>query len=406
MLERLARGFKLSTAEDFFSNLQFFLIIYFYIKKSGNLYRGVRGGFRGRGGPRDYGENRIVNLGGDSSVPFSGGVYEGLLNEGNEGDMGEKAMEVVAGKPAAATKAIGRAEVVDSGGPADLSEGTTGDPTGELVVPLEGTASFPMSTPKPSTRGPIGTRVPLPRGGATGQPVALSGKEPGCQGSQTPIGSKRPREPSSTGSSEPERKRAPSGEPKRLFKDVVEGGCNLSVAPRDDSARPLTASQFHEIRTLLESLVFGLGDDLSQFKVSSFELVRGRGEIHCSNQFTVNWVKAQFGKTGSSLNVYKAYTGGELTPVVYRRLFSWYPRRVCPPREEMLSLLKRQNSNPKLDFGSWILHSAVPGKGGFSLILSVPSGAFEELKSRNMTLFHGLGVLSFREDSKDVNRGN
>jgi len=126
-----------------------------------------------------------------------------------------------------------------------------------------------LSTPKLMVRGrPIKARA-LPRDGATGRPVASPGEERGCQGSQTPIGGKRPREPSSPGSSEPERTRTPSGEPKRLFKDVVEAGCNLTVAPRDDSARPLTASQFHEIRTLLESLVFELEDDLSQFRVSS-----------------------------------------------------------------------------------------------------------------------------------------
>ena len=81
-------------------------------------------------------------------------------------------------------------------------------------------------------------------------------------------------------------------------------------------------------------------------------MVRGRGEIQCSNQFSANWVKAQFGKTGTFLNAHKAYTGGEITPVVYRRLFSWYPRRDAVSVKETV---------PQSEAGLWLLDLALGG---------------------------------------------
>jgi len=254
-----------------------------------------------------------------------------------------------------------------------------------------------------------------PSDGADGQPsVPRLESEDSTQteftgaGEFTPAntGVKRGRDPLSSGSCQPLRKRVAAAEPKRLFSAVVDGAEELYILPRTNLQRHLQADEFQLVRRELESRVFRLeGEFISQIRVLGFELVRGRGFVSCSNRFTSDWIRAQFNDISGSLYAYKVCKKEELPAVVYRRVFCWYPRAEVPEKSEFLQQLQLQNSEQELDVGAWRLHSATLGVGGRgrTLILDVPECVFQVLVSNNMTLFYGLGILSFREDSKAEN---
>jgi len=216
-------------------------------------------------------------------------------------------------------------------------------------------------------------------------------------------GVKRGRDPLSSGSGQPLRKRVAAAEPKRLFSSVVDGAEELYVLSRTNLQRHLLADEFQQIRRDLESRVFCLeGEFISQIRVLGFELVKGRGFVSCSNRFTSDWIRAQFDDVNGPLYAYKICKKEELPAVVYRRVFCWFPRAEVPEKNEFLQQLQLQNSEKELDVGAWRLHSATLGGGGRgrTLILDVPEFVFQVLLDSNMTLFYGLGILSFREDSK------
>jgi len=216
-------------------------------------------------------------------------------------------------------------------------------------------------------------------------------------------GVKRGRDPLSSGSNQPLRKKVAGPEPKRLFSAVVDGAEELYILPRGNLQRHLQAEEFQRIRRDLESRVFGLeGEQISQIRVLGFELVKGRGFVSCSNRFTSDWIRAQFDDSLGVLYAYKVCKKEELPAVVYHRIFCWYPRAEVPDKSEFLQQLQLQNSEKELDIGAWRLHSATLGGGGRgrTLILDVPESVLQVLLSSNMTLFYGLGILSFWGDSK------